>query len=82
MRFLLFAAIALILVAAIAQAQDSKNATYEKPAAYQYTTSRCLEYQVKSLYAATELSQSLEEQEKLLNAAEAYSHLAELNQPC
>jgi len=75
-------ALSLIGVAAAAQVPDSSNAAYEKPPQYKYTTTHCLEYQVKALYAATNTAQPLEEQEKLLHAAEAYGRLMELEQPC
>jgi len=82
MRSFTIAAILLLALSALASAQDSKNAVYVKPAIEAGDQSRCGELQVKALYASTDLSQSLEEQEKLLNAAKAYGELHGLGQPC
>lgn len=80
---ILLIALALLgTVAAQSRIESSADATYEKPGAYTYVEAKCLEKQVKALYAATDLTLDLEEQEKLLNAAEAYGQLQELSQPC
>jgi len=81
-RLLLMLAFLLLVAGVAAQAPSRAEADYDAPGYAAYTTSHCMEYQVKSLYAATNLGQSLEEQEKLLNAAEAYGRLWELDQQC
>lgn len=79
--------LALLLVSTAAAAgvsldESAKNADYEKPASYAYDAGRCHEYMVKALYAATDINQDLEHQEKLLNAAEAYRLLSQAGQEC
>jgi hypothetical protein len=78
----ILATLTLILLLAGIAAADSRNAEYVQPAKDQYSTSQCLELQVRSLYQATNTAQTIEDQEKHLNAARAYGELYELSQPC
>lgn len=83
MRSQLFLAAILILLAGASAAQTgSRNASYMEPPEASFTDSRCLELQVKMLYEATDLTLLGQEQEKRLNAADAYAKLWELQQPC
>lgn len=82
MRTLFLALIVLLLAAASAAQTGSRNASYKEPPAATYTDSLCLELQVRMLYEATDLTLNLSEQEKRLNAADAYGKLWGLQQPC
>ena len=77
--FITMILLSLLATMAVAQSFDSKNAEYVIPAS---RVSHCQQYEVKSYYQSTDLSISLEEQQKLLNAARAYHELDLLGQEC
>ena len=79
-RLVAFGILLALFLVAVASAQERND--FQKPEHMAYADDSCLRQQVNSLRAATELSLSLEEQEKRLNAAQAYEKLGELMQPC
>ncbi len=74
--------VVLLVTVVAAQVESSKDVPYQQPTTRAYDAGPCLELEVKALHAATDLSQSLEEQKKFLNAAEAYGRLDALEQLC
>jgi len=68
------------LLSALVVAQDSKDSTVDVPAERQYDSGHCYEYQMKMLYAATNVNDPL--QESYLRAAQAYRELDAAGQRC
>lgn len=79
-RMILLICILLLFGVVTAQTIDDKPIT--KPPQYQYDDGHCYEYQVKMLLSSTDLSQSLEEQQKEINSAASFARLEAIGQKC